>query len=202
MIRLSLLTEPVTVPSPNYEGVTYTLERLRAQDYDLARQAVGLIVRTVRDGAEVLAPYGLVGRNSVNPLDPAQMSSALLLVAAVEVAIRAVSAWSGVVAADKSVAPVDRAHLSLLLQDRREAEFLEAEIDKAARILAVEKKASGPSPNGSMATRPATAADPATATAAERSTPRVRVAKGGAPASTAARSNMPPRRKRARPSGG
>lgn len=209
MIRLSLLTAPVEVDlaAAGYPGVSLTLRRLTAPELAEARDATVSILREARKGLEALKPYGLDGADAagqrLNPADPDQMIRAGTLVGGVEIAVRAIQAWTGITLDEAgTLAPISRETLSILLQDDAIQRRIMKEVEAAARILVTEGNASGPSPAGSSATRPVTKAAPPTAGTAGGSKSRARAASRAAPAPTAPKSKAPRKPSRARPSGG
>lgn len=145
MIRLSILTGTERVESRRYPGVFYTLRRLGSDEFEIARQAATQAIRAARDGLEALAPYGFDGPDAhgrnINPRDAVQMMGVGARVGAVEVMMRALESWEGVERAPGVAAPIDRPHLSLILQDIGEHDFLMGAVDRLSRILVTEGNA-------------------------------------------------------------
>lgn len=143
MTRLSKLkSEPQTIPSRRYPGATYTLRRLGPVEMEAATALAHQALRAARDGLAALAPYGFDEPDAdgrlINLRDPLQMMGVGAQVAAVEVLMRALSAWTGWEGDDGKSAPIDRPHLSLMLQDYLERDFLMAQVDQLSKHLAAE----------------------------------------------------------------
>jgi hypothetical protein len=157
MLILKTLRDPVVedFTDAGFPGVKVTLRRLLHAEIEEAQAAAAKVVRLLSDGEAALAPYGLDGRDSagqrMNAADPAQMFRLGVTVAAVEQALRAFAAWEGVALADGSPAPINRATLTVAMLDNRFCRRALSAMEQAARLLEVEKKASPPSPDGSLA---------------------------------------------------
>lgn len=146
MIRLSTLRDPVSVDLTDvYPDFKVVLRRVTSVDLAEARDATLDALRKAREGMEALAPYGLDQEDAhgvrINPRDPTQMARAGRLVGMVEVAIRALISWEGVVGDDGEAAPINRESLSILLLDQTLERRLQVEIDKASRVLVTEGNA-------------------------------------------------------------
>lgn len=145
-MRLTRLkAEPQTVPSRRYAGVSYTLRRLDPAEMEAATALAHQAIRAARDGLDALAPYGFDQPDGngrmLNLRDPHAMMGAGAQIAAVEVMMLALSAWTGWEDAGGAPAPIDRPHLSLMLQDYFEREFLMAQVDLLAKHVAAEGNA-------------------------------------------------------------
>ena len=207
-IVLSTLTAPVTVDlSEVLPGVTVRLKRLTSPEFRAAQDRAMAAVRRLGAGEEVAADYNLP---FVNRLSPAEMAQAGHHLGLVEVAQAAILGWTGVLLEDGSPAPVDRDTLSVFMLHHEAASRLSLEITKAARILRVspdptdptEGNGSGPSPDGSTATRPGTTEAPTTAAAVMTPASLAPAAGQDASAATARKSRTPRLPKRAGRSGG
>jgi hypothetical protein len=205
MIRLSLKTGVERVESRRYPGVVYHLRRLRTQDMQAARQAALGALQAAREGIEALAPYGFDGEDAnrvrINPRNVEQMMGVGFVVGAVEVMLLALERWEGVAGDDGEVAPLDRRHLAILLQDDVETNFLLSQVDEISRLLVTEGNGSAPSPAGSTATRRVMKEGQTTAKAAEKAGSPASRASRRAAAATARSSAKPRARKKASPSG-
>lgn len=205
MIRLSLKTGAERVESRTYPGVAYRLRRLPTQEMQAARSAAMAVLQQAREGMDALAPYGFDGADAnrvrINLRDPEQMLGVGFVVGAVEVMLRALEGWEGVQTEEGEPAPIDRRYLSVLLQDDNESTFLLSRVDELSRLLVTEGNASGPSPLGSTATRPATEVGRATATGATKRPSPARAASRAGAASSARKSKTPRARKKGPSSG-
>lgn len=205
MLCLTLLTGLVTVQCPFYPGIQVEIARLESMDLDAARKAALARLADLERGRETLADYGLDGPDAsgarLNLADPMQMSRLGKLLEDVEVCILAVKAWTGVTLDRRTIAPIDRATLSLVMRQDSFARWLIHEISLAARILIYEKKDLGPSPTGSSEPGATVSAPPTAHPAPNATSPAPRAARARAPAASA-RSSKPPRKPSRAPASG
>lgn len=149
MIRLSTNREPVTVPlRAPYADVTVTLRRLTSADYGEAQQAARAILRNDAELLPLLVKHdllpkgGVKGWKAMKDSDPVAYAGFLsgigIWVGAVECGVRGVSAWTGVVDDDRHPVPVSRDAIETLMLDEALCNDLMGELDRAARILAIE----------------------------------------------------------------
>jgi hypothetical protein len=186
VIVLKLLREPAWHDSPFHPGVRVKLRPLDSGEAAEARHEALAVVHSLRASADLLKPYGLDGPDGqgrvLNPADPAQMLRLGVLVEGVEMAVRAVQEWEGVVDEAGRPAAVTRRTLSMLMQDDSFDRWLRSRMEAANRILADEKNGLRLSPSGGAGSA-RTESDPTTAPTAE---PAASPAPGESPAATAA----------------
>lgn len=134
----------VTLDCPVYPGVKVTLRRLRSSEAAVARDAALKAIRAMSTGAETWSTYGFDEPDAhgvrLKLEDPYIATGALFTVGIVERALVAVRAIDGVELEGQPL-PLDRRGLGLLLQDANVAFWLDAEIDKASRLLSAEGNA-------------------------------------------------------------
>lgn len=156
MIVLKTLRDPIVADfgEAGFPGVTVTLRRITAAEMEEAQAEAKRVVQRLKTGEAGLAPYGLAGRDVTggrfNAADPGQMFRVGFTIAAVEQALKAFVAWTGIAQADGvTPAPIDRETLTILMNDNAFATRALEAIGEAARLIAVEKKDSVNSPPGS-----------------------------------------------------
>ncbi|MBJ7485963.1 hypothetical protein [Brevundimonas sp.] len=159
-IVVSLIREPVTVPLTGaYAGVTVTLRRLTTPDYAEAQQAAQAIIQDESKLLPLLIEHGLLPegklkawkrKKETDPISYARfLTGVAMWVGAVECGVKGIDSWTGILGEDRKPAPVHRDVIEVLMLDEHFSSQVTAELDKAARILAIEGKPSGVSPTGS-----------------------------------------------------
>lgn len=207
MIRLSILKGPVKVKLAGpFAGVTLTLRRLTTVEWSRARDRALGLVRDREAFAAILTRHELVA--TAHDLNRAlsdlefQTGFAMWL-GSVEMGLAAITAWEGIedeegpapLARDLSkvagiALPADphdlaaRIAMETLMLDPGFERQVMAQIEAAARILAIEGNGSGSSANGSAGAAP-TAGGPHGAPTATRQKKAAPGAAGTAPATSA-----------------
>ncbi len=151
-IVVALSREPVTVSLTGaYVGVTVTLRRLTTPDYAEAQQAAQAIIQDESKLLPLLIEHGLLPEGKLKnwkrmkTSDPARyaafLSGVAVWVGAVECGVKGIDAWTGILGEDrKTPAPLCREVLEVLMLDDHFSSQVTSELDKAARILAIEGK--------------------------------------------------------------
>ncbi|WP_438853169.1 hypothetical protein [Brevundimonas nasdae] len=149
MVRVALKAEPVTRQlRPPYGDISVTVRRLRTPEWEGAREAAQAILRNDAELLPLLAQHDLLPKEGVRAWrqmkdqNPAEYTRYLIGISmwltAVECALVAVTAWSGVQLEDKTPAPVTREVLEVLLLDQAISDQIMAVVTEAARLLYVE----------------------------------------------------------------
>lgn len=164
-VRVETKTGPVTksLRAP-YSDVKVTVRRLRTPEWDSAREAAQAVLRNdakllpLLIEHDLLPPGGVKAWRRLRDHEPMKYTQSLIGVAmwltAVEAALVGVISWEGINTADGGPAPVTREVLEVLcLDDALSGQIMDV-LGEAARLLIIEGKPSGASPNGSSEPAP------------------------------------------------
>lgn len=143
-VRIALDRTPVEVAlRGGFQGCTVTLRRLTSNEFAEAESAAKAVMQDKGRLVELLEEHDLrpPGRK-IRALteDPMFMVGVGEWLAAVECGVRAITAWTGILAADGTPLPVDRKALEAAFLNDAFLRQVLPEIDKAALLVVAEGK--------------------------------------------------------------
>lgn len=152
MIRLKALRAAPAVlrgEEAGLPGVEIVLRRLGSAEMEEARLHTAAALRKLGAGDAVLSDYGFDRGKAPDAADAIAMAKIGSVIAAVETALLGFVSWNIVLDDDAAISPINRVNLAALMRDDVFLRIAVAHLEAASRQIALEKKDSPDSPDGS-----------------------------------------------------